>query len=93
YTATTDKATPLNLTNHAYYNLSAGKDSTILNHELMLAADNYTPVNDALIPTGKIEAVKGIPMDFTSPKLIGKEIAQVKGGYDHNWVLNKKDNA
>lgn len=89
YTATTDKATPVNLTSHAYFNLSAGKDSTILNHELELKANKYTPVNNALIPTGKIEDVKGGPMDFTTPKLIGKELASVKGGYDHNWVLNK----
>lgn len=93
YTATTDKATPINLTNHCYFNLSAGKDSTILNHQLMLNADKYTPVNDALIPTGKIEAVKGGPMDFTAAKMIGKDLAAVKGGYDHNWVLNKKGNA
>jgi aldose 1-epimerase len=93
YTAKTDKATPINLTNHCYFNLSAGKDSTILNHQLMLNADKYTPVNDALIPTGKIEEVKGGPMDFTTAKMIGKDLAAVKGGYDHNWVLNKKGNA
>jgi aldose 1-epimerase len=89
YTATTDKATPINLTNHSYFNLSAGKDSTILNHELELKANKYTPVNDGLIPTGKIEDVKGGPMDFTTAKAIGKDIASVKGGFDHNWVLNK----
>jgi aldose 1-epimerase len=89
YTATTDKATPVNLTNHCYFNLSAGKDSTILNHGLELNAAKYTPVNDALIPTGKIEDVKGGPMDFTAAKVIGKDLASVKGGYDHNWVLNK----
>ncbi|HET6993563.1 MAG TPA: aldose epimerase family protein [Chitinophagaceae bacterium] len=89
YSASTDKATPINLTNHCYFNLSAGRDSTILNHELMLNADKFTPVNDALIPTGKIEPVKGGPMDFTSFKVIGKDLAAVKGGYDHNWVLNR----
>lgn len=92
YTATTDKATPVNLTNHAYYNLSAGKDSTILGHSLMLNADKFTEVNDNLIPTGKLPDVKGGPMDFTSSKVIGKEIDQVKGGYDHNWILNKNGN-
>jgi aldose 1-epimerase len=92
YTATTDKATPVNLTNHAYYNLSAGKDSSILNHDLMINADKFTEVNDKLIPTGKLPEVKDGPMDFTSSKMIGKEIQQVEGGYDHNWILNKKGN-
>jgi len=93
YEATTDKATPINLTNHCYFNLSAGKDSTILNHSLQLLADAYTPVNDVLIPLGTIDAVKNTPMDFRTPKTIGKDIAAVKGGYDHNWVLNKKDSS
>jgi len=92
YAAVTDKATPLNLTNHCYFNLSAGSDSTILDHELMLKADKYTPVNETLIPTGKIDDVKGTPMDFTTSKKIGKDIANVTGGYDHNWVLNRSGN-
>ncbi len=89
YAATTDKATPVNLTNHAYFNLSAGKDSTILDHELMLKAGKFTEVDSVLIPTGKLPDVKGTPMDFTTAKKIGKEIDSVKGGYDHNWVLNR----
>ena len=92
YTATTDKATPVNLTNHCYFNLSAGTDSTILDHELMLRATQFTPVNGQLIPTGRIDTVKGNAMDFTSAKKIGKEIAQVDGGYDHNWVFQKPEN-
>jgi aldose 1-epimerase len=93
YAATTDKATPVNLTNHAYFNLSAGSDSTILDHELMLKANKFTEVDSVLIPTGKLPDVKNTPMDFTVAKKIGKEIDAVKGGYDHNWVLNKTGNA
>lgn len=89
YSAVTDKPTPVNLTSHAYFNLSAGADSTILGHELMLKAAEYTPVDEALIPTGKLEEVKDGPMDFNNPKPIGRDITQVKGGYDHNWVLNR----
>jgi len=89
YTATSDKATPVNLTNHCYFNLSAGKDSTILAHQLEMNANKYTPVTDRLIPTGTIVDVKGTPMDFTRAKPIGRDIQNLKSGYDHNWVLNK----
>jgi aldose 1-epimerase len=89
YSATTEKATPVNLTNHAYFNLSAGKDSTILNHELMIRGEQYTEVNNELIPTGTLPDVKGTPMDFTKAKRIGQDIDSVKGGYDHNWVLTR----
>lgn len=89
YSATTDKATPVNLTNHCYFNLSAGKQNTILDHEVMIQADQFTAVDSLLIPTGRLPAVKGTPMDFTTAKKIGKELAAVKGGYDHNWILKR----
>ncbi len=91
YTASTDKPTPVNLTNHTYFNLSAGKDSTILGHQLMIQAARFTEVDDNLIPTGRLPGVKGGPMDFLTSKVIGKDIGQVKGGYDHNWVLRKTE--
>ena len=88
YTATTDQPTPLNLTNHSYFNLSHGTTKDILHHELTLAADRYIVVDATLIPTGELRPVTGTPFDFRTPHAIGERIAQVPGGYDHNWVLN-----
>ncbi len=92
YTPRPQRSTPINLTSHSYFNLSAGKDSTILGHTLQLNANSFIPVNEKLIPTGEIKAVNGTPMDFTKAKQIGKDINEVKGGFDHNWILDKKGN-
>ena len=95
YEASTNLLTVVNLTNHSYFNLSGNPENTILDHTLYLNANAYTPTNEALIPTGKIEKVAGTPLDFTKPTVIGDRIDDTSfeairfgNGYDHNFVLN-----
>jgi len=98
YKATTDKATPINLTHHTYFNLAGQGNGTILNHELQVNADNYTPVDATMIPTGAIAKVEATPFDFRKPAKVGGRIAQLPGdaatkdpgGYDLNYVLNSQ---
>lgn len=96
YEATTDKPTVVNLTNHSYFNLSGIPGSQILNHQILINADTYTPLNEQQIPTGKIASVEGTPMDLRRPTVIGSSIDKpfdqliTGNGYDQNWILNTK---
>jgi len=89
-TAVTDKACPVNLCNHTYFNLSTA-DTNVLGHILSIVAAEFTDVNSEMIPTSILPPVAGTPMDFNTPHQIGSGINQVKGGYDHNYVLNKAE--
>ena len=99
YHATTDAPTVINLTNHSYFNLQDGGKSKILNHNLKLFADHYTPIDKTSIPLGTIQSVKRTPFDFTTWKKIGEHInkkhkqLQIGNGYDHNYVINESIHA
>jgi aldose 1-epimerase len=88
YNGSIDQACPVNVTHHGYFNLTGGAKTSVLDHEVQILADRYTVVDANLIPTGELRPVTGTPMDFTVSHTIGERIAQVEGGYDHNYVLS-----
>lgn len=88
YEATTDRPTIINLTNHSYFNLAGHAVPSILDHVLRIDADRYTVLDDESIPTGELRDVAGTALDFRSPRRIGDRLADLGGGYDHNYVLN-----
>ena len=97
YRVETDQKTPINLTNHSYFNLRGEGQSDILNHILQLKASSFTPIDEAFIPTGEIRSVDNTPFDFREPKKIGAEIAannrqlNIAGGYDHNFIIDGEE--
>jgi aldose 1-epimerase len=89
YNGKTDAATPVNLTNHTYFNLRGHDSGSVLDHQVQLFCDRYVPVDDKAIPLGGTKEVAGTPFDFRNAKAIGKDIDKVPGGYDHNWEINR----
>jgi aldose 1-epimerase len=89
YLALSDQPTPVNLSNHSYFNLNGGGEGTILEHQLSIPADKYTVPGPESIPSGEIREINDTPLDFRTPRQIGERIDQLEGGYDHNFIFNK----